>query len=248
MFLLKKILTPFLLPPGIFIVILLCSGLWFLYRKQRKAGLLNLTIGLALWLFAILPVSNVLMHGLESKYHLPKDAQGDVIILLGGGVYYGVPDLSGVGAPSEDMLSRIVTAVRLQKKLNVPVIISGGVVFSGHASEALIGKRFLVDLGVPADKIVMEENSRDTLENTRYTKEICERHQFKKPLLITSAYHMERAVWSFQKIGLEVTPFPANFHTHEGGQYSWHDFLPRDLRSAYTALHEYLGLLFYKLS
>jgi uncharacterized SAM-binding protein YcdF (DUF218 family) len=248
MFLLKKILTPFLLPPGIFIVILLFSGLWFLYKKHRKAALLNLATGFALWLLAVAPVSDALMQGLESRYQIPKDPQGDVIILLGGGVYDGVEDFSGIGAPSDDMLSRIITAVRLQKKMNIPIIISGGAVFPGHPSEALIDKRVLTDLGVPTEKIILEEKSRDTFGNAQYTKAICERYQFKKPLLVTSAYHMDRAVWSFRKFNVDVTPFPANFHTWKDKKYFWNDYLPGNMKSTYMALHEYLGRLFYKIS
>lgn len=248
MFVLKKFLAPFFLPPGIFIVVLICSGLWFLYRKNRKAAMLNLAIGIALWLFAIEPVSGALMSGLESQYQIPTAPHGDVIILLGGGVYDGATDFSGVGAPSEDTLARIVTTVRLQKKLNLPVIISGGAVFPGRASEALIDKRLLTDLGVSVNKILVEEKSRDTFENARYTKELCEQYHFKKPLLVTSAYHMERAVRSFRKFGLDITPFPANFHTWKEKKYAWNDYLPGDMKDTYTSLREYLGLLFYKLS
>ena len=248
MFFLKKVLTPFLLPPGIFIFILMGTGLWLLFKNHLKSALVNLGIALALWAFATGAVSHLLMHGLESKFQAPANPQGDVIVLLGGGVYEGVPDFSGIGAPSDEMLSRLVTPGRLQKKLNLPIIISGGSVFPGRASEAVIDKRFLVDLGVPADKIVMEENSRDTMENAQYVKVLCARHQFKQPLLVTSAYHMERSVWSFARAGMNVTPYPANYRTSKDRKYSWNDFLPRDMRDTYTALHEYLGLAYYKMA
>ena len=125
MFVFKKAVAPFLLPPGIFILLLILSGAWFLKKKKLKAGVLNLSLGCLMWLTTIAPVANSLLRGLESGYDIPETPQGDVIILLGGGVYDQAPDLSGTGVPSEDAMARVVAAVRLQKRLNVPVIASG---------------------------------------------------------------------------------------------------------------------------
>jgi uncharacterized SAM-binding protein YcdF (DUF218 family) len=250
MFIFKKILTAFLLPPGIFIVLLLFSGLWFLFKKNWKAGIINCLIGFFMWLLSISPVADAMIRGLESGLKIPENPNGDVIILLGGGVYDKVPDLSGIGAPSEDMLGRIITAVRLQKKLDVHVIISGGIVFKGREAEAPIVKRFLTDLGVPDKKVIIEDKSRDTIENARYTAEICKRFRYKRPLLVTSAYHMQRSVLSFKKVNMDVIPFPANFKTWKNKKYRWEYYLPdaHDLRWTSIAMHEYLGLLFYKVA
>ncbi|MEW6740714.1 MAG: YdcF family protein [Nitrospirota bacterium] len=248
MFALKKILTAFLLPPGIFIVLLLFSGLWFLFKKNWKAGIINCFLGISMWAFSISPVADAMLRGLESDFRIPENPHGDVIILLGGGVYDNVPDLSGIGAPSEDMLGRIITAVRLQKKINVPVIISGGAVFKGRKAEAPIVRRFLTDLGVPDKKVIIEDKSRDTIENARYTAEICKRLGYKKPLLVTSAYHMKRSVMSFKKVNMDVIPFPSNFKTWKIKKYGWESYLPGSLGGSYTAMHEYMGLLFYKIA
>ena len=250
MFIAKKIITAFLLPPGIFIVILLFSGLWFLFKKNWKAGIINCFLGISMWAFSISPVADAMLRGLESDFKIPENPNGDVIILLGGGIYDKVPDLSGIGAPSEDMLGRIVTAVRLQKRLNVQVIISGGAVFKGRKAEAPIVKRFLIDLGVPDKKVIIEDKSRDTIENARYTKEICKKYGFKKPILVTSAYHMKRSVMSFKKVNTDVLPFPANFKTWKIKKYGWEDCLPNAyaFKNVSTSLHEHIGFLFYKIA
>jgi len=244
MFVFKKLITPFLLPPGIFIAILIFSGLLFL-RKSRKAGILNILIGISLWLLSIGPVSDTLMKGLENDLTMPANPLGDVIILLGGGVYDGVMDLTGAGAPSEDTLARIVTVARLQKRLRVPVIVSGGAVFPWRKTEALVDRRFLMDLGVPGDKILVDNKSRDTLENARYVKEICEKRRFRYPILITSAYHMKRALLSFREFNMDATPVPSNFKTWDR-KYGWADYLPGDLRISMIACREYVGLLYHK--
>ncbi|MBI5213134.1 MAG: YdcF family protein [Nitrospirae bacterium] len=248
MFIFKKILTPFLMPPGIFIVLLVGFGIWFFLKKQWKAGMVNLSIGIFMWLLSISPVADAMLRGLESDFKIPENPRGDVIILLGGGVYDKVPDLSGIGAPSEEMIARLVTAVRLQKRLDVPVIISGGTVFKGRQAEAPIIKRFIVDLGIPSGKIIIEDKSRDTIENAKYTKAICEKNGFKKPILVTSAYHMKRSVLSFKKVEMDVMLFPASFKTWKDRKYNWHDYLPGSLDNTYAALHEYLGIFFYKFA
>ncbi len=249
MFLLKKIVSPFLLPPGLFIIVLLASGLWLFSKKKcLLAGLVNIVLGASLWLMTILPVSDALVHGLSSDLVLPDHPRGDVIILLGGGMYENVEDLSGQGAPSEETTARIITAVRLQKKLNVPVIVSTGKVYPWEGSEAAIDGRILRDLGVPSSKILLEEKSRDTMENARYSKELCERRNFRRPLLVTSAYHMKRSLLSFQKVHLDVTPVPVNLRKERTRSYVWMDYLPGDPEHALQALREYLGLVFYSIA
>ena len=248
MFILKKILAPFLMLPGIFIGLLICSGVWFSLRKQWKAGLLNCSIGIFMWALSLSPVSDMMVRGLESDFKIPKNPHGDVIILLGGGVSDKAPDLTGVGAPSGDMLERTVTAVRIQKRLNVPIIVTGGVVFKGKAAEAPIVKRFLVDLGVPSERVIIEDKARDTIENAKYSKEICEKDGYKNPILVTSAYHMKRAVLSFKKVDMDVLPFPAGFRTWENKKYGWESYLPGGFEDVNTAIHEYLGLLLYRFA
>jgi len=248
MFMFKKILTPLLMPPGIFIVLLLFSGLCFFFRKKWKAGFFYFLIGASMWALTISPVSDVLLRNLESDFKIPENPRGDVIILLGGGVSGEVPDLSGTGVPSGEMSGRLITAVRLQKRLGIPIIVSGGSVFEEGKKEAVIVKRFLIDLGVPADKIIEEDKSRDTIENARYTMEICKKLKLKKPILVTSAFHMKRAIMSFEKVGLEVLPIPANFRTWTDKKYGWGSYLPGNFEDSTIALREHLGLVFYRLA
>lgn len=247
MFLIKKLITPFVLPPGIFIVGLLCSALWLLSKKNWKAALFNFCVGCLMWAVSIAPVSDRLLRGLESEYVIPRDARGDVIILLGGGVHDKVPDLSGVGVPSEEALVRVVTAVRLQKKLGLPIIACGGQVFENGAGEAFLLKRFLVDLGVPPDQVIVEQDSRDTFENAKYAQQIVARFNYKAPLLVTSGYHMKRAVLSFSKVGIQVIPVPAGMRTYDRQEYGWNSYLPGSFNNVSLAAKEYLGIVFYRL-
>jgi uncharacterized SAM-binding protein YcdF (DUF218 family) len=190
-----------------------------------------------------------LLRSLEKEWHIPQTVKGDVIILLGGGIYPKAADLSGTGVPSEDMFGRIVTAARLQKKTGLPIIVSGGAVFEFSDPEAPVIKRILVDLGVEPQKIYTEEKSRDTLENARFSMAICKRDGFTSPVLVTSAYHLRRSVNLFRSQGAKVSPYPAFFRTSSDRRLSWIDFAPAAgaLNLTSTAMREYLGLAFYRL-
>lgn len=249
-FILKKILNPFLSPPGIIVIFMMVSGVWLLYKKYMKVGFINFIIGILLWILSISPVSDALLRGLESGQKIPVEPEGDVIILLGGGVRDKSPDLSGIGAPGGDTMIRIVTAVRLQKRLDVPILVSGGRVYRHLSDEATIIMRFLMDLGVPEEKIIIEDRSRDSIENARFAKRLCEEKGFNRPLIVTSAYHIRRAVFSFNKVGLGVVAVPSGFETWPEKRYGWIDYLPAadELEKTSTSIHEYLGLLFYKIA
>ena len=246
MFMLKYALIPFILLPGAFITLLIISGIWFLFRKNLKAGVVNLIIGALMWSLSTSPASDAILGGLEHNFTVPKNPKGDVIIILGGGAHDGAPDLSGVGTPSEMMLFRVVTAVRLHKRLRIPIIVSGGTVFKHVKPEAPIVKRFLVDLGVPDNAIIMEDKSLDTSQNAKNTQKICLEARYKTPILVTSAFHMKRSVMQFKSLGMQVIPFPTGFQSWQNRRYGWIDFLPGGFGGVSMAVRECLALLFYR--
>ena len=250
MFVLKKVVAPFMLPPGVFIVLLVVSGFFVMRRKHYRLALVQIGLGLLLWFFSITPVADRFLIGLESGFPIPRAIAGDVIILLGGGVADDVPDLTGTGFPLGDMLGRIITAVRLQKILQVPVIISSGQVYKDRPAAAPIYKRILTDLGVDERQIILESQSRDTYENAKYSQAICARRGFVAPVLVTAAYHLKRARLAFDKAGVHVTPVPAYCQTRTRRTYAWYNYLPQaeNLANVSAALHEYLGIIFYRFA
>lgn len=246
----KKLITAFLIPPGLIIIILMILALWQVRSRRWKQGGAVFLAAVLLWLSAMAPVADLLMGGLERDFPIPSKPSGDVIILLGGGVRQDVADLTGKGSPSSDMLARVVTAVRLQKRLHLPILISGGALFEQKTPEAAIVKRFLVDLGVPDEQVLMEDRSRDTVENAIFSSRICAEHGFKRPLLVTSAYHMRRSVVAFGKQGMAVQPVPAAFQVEPGKKSHWLRYMPSadNLLQTATAFKEHIGLLYYYLA
>jgi uncharacterized SAM-binding protein YcdF (DUF218 family) len=248
MFLAKKLVTPFLLPPGIFIAILVAVVIRLVFRKQWRGAFWLMILTISMWLFSIPPTSHFFLRHLESRIETPDVLRGDVIILLGGGIYDQMPDLSGMGAPPESYLARITEAYRLYRKLRLPILTCGGTAPWQQISEASVSARFLMDLGVPRNQLILEDRSRDTYENALYAKTILDRWNFHNPILVTSGYHMPRAMLAFEKVGVAVSAFPAGRRTWTGMTYSWRDYLPSGYSELALALKEYLGLMYYRVT
>lgn len=202
------------LPPGIFIVMLsaLAFYLWRV-RGEKLAAKWLAVITLLFYLACLSLVSERAMGALEDSYAPPAEANGDVIIMLGGGAIADVPDVDGTGELCGSPANRLLTVIRLQRELNVPILLSGGQVFADSGAEAKIARRVLLSLGVPDDMIFTEENSINTTQNARFSAEILRSQGFSAPILVTSAFHMRRSVLNFAKQGIEVTPYPADYQT-----------------------------------
>lgn len=246
---LKIIITQFILPPGCIIVLLIVAGAFMLRGRSFSAGFMSLGCALFLWGLATAACSSAIIGSLERGITYPGKLSADAIVLLGGGIHSEARDLSGTGSPSSGEMSRLVTAVRAQRMTGLPLIISGGSVYSGTRAEAPVVARIAADLGVPAEKIIVEEKSRDTFENARYSAAICRQQRFRKIILVTSAYHMKRSLLMFRTAGLDAVALPADVTSWNDMRIAWHDFLPSAaaLEGTSKALREYLGLFFYQL-
>jgi uncharacterized SAM-binding protein YcdF (DUF218 family) len=190
-----------------------------------------------------------MLRWLESDYVIPQNPQGDVIILLGERVDSYVHDILGTGSPSGMTISRMLAAAKLQMKKDIPIIVSHGKDLKSNLSKGSIIGRYLVEFGIPLNKIILEEKSQNTYENAKYSIELCIQNDFRAPILVTSAYHMKRSILSFNKFQKKVAPYPAHFLSWENRNYSWESFLPKskNLMNSSIALKEYLGLVFYNL-
>lgn len=249
MFILKKLLTALFVPPGLLVVVLLIGAYFLRKRKAQTVFLLFLAAGV--YLASIAPVANFLLSPLEGQYAAPgvddlRTAQAYVV--LGGGASDKAVDIFGRGTLSSDSTARLVAAYRLYRLSRKPIIVSGGRAYPSRTPESEIGKRFLVKLGVRSDHIMTETRSRDTQENVIYTKDLCAGKGISKIVLVTSAYHLKRAMFLFTPFFNDVIPCPSDIRTSED-KAGIRDFFP-DAASFYAtsiALHERLGLLFYKI-
>lgn len=240
----KFLYAAFILPPGILILALIIFSLK-LYRYKAKLGKNLLVLTLVFYIFTIPLVGNSIISLLENKYTVPASPKGDVIVMLGGGATLDTPNLNFNGHLSGFAANRLITSVELYKKLNVPIIISGGKVLKSTGTESEISKNILISMGIPENKIIIENKSINTTENAKYTKEILDSHNFKNPILITSAFHMPRAVIQFNKFNINVLPFPTDYQTNIHGTLEYNDFIPSSdsLLKLSLSVKEFIGIL-----
>ena len=202
-----------ILPPGIFIVLALFL-VAKLFKISRKLAGVVFCVTLIFYLLCTSLIAEKTMGWLEEMHTPPANVENsgaDVIVLLGGGAISQVPDVDGVGALCASPANRLLTAVRLQKLLNVPILISGGQVYSDSGAEAEISARILKSLGVSEEKIITETKSINTAQNARYSAAILREMNFSKPLLVTSAFHMNRAMLNFNLQRFKPIAYPTDF-------------------------------------
>lgn len=147
---------------------------------------------------------------------------------------------------------RVLMPLRLYKEGKIKkIIISGG---SGslkqrESMEADELKQILLQSGVPADAIIVENKSRNTHENASFTKAVLSQHpELKKLLLVTSAFHIRRADGCFKKQGIKADVFSVDFYT-TNRSFSFDEIIPQEQALYYwqKLFHEVLGYLVYKM-
>ncbi len=263
MFFIKKLIESLLFPPGIIIfAFLLITLLYFaiLTRKKTKpAGrifllipLISLISAICIYLFSIQPVSNILLIPLETSYPVPSSKiikKPSAIVVLSSGAF-NRHTLGG------DTFNRLFEGFKLYKEYRVPLIVSGGRAVSTF-SLAKAMKNVLVSIGVDKRYVITEDKSDDTYQNALYVLKICQKKDFSRIILVTSAYHMPRAMLLFNRIkyidktgnfkNIKIIPYPADFKTDM--HYNTYSYFPQlgYLSISSEALHEYVGYVYYSI-
>jgi uncharacterized SAM-binding protein YcdF (DUF218 family) len=245
LYLIKFIYITFLLPPGIFILLFLLLGGWLFYKKQRNIAGILLGITILLYISSTFVCSDRLIHSLEYRYKPPAQIHGDVIVMLGGGATLDSPNLHSEGHLSGAAANRLLTVIQLYRQLKAPIVVSGGKVYQTTGREAEIAKAILKDAGIADEQIQVENRSLNTTENAVYTKIILDKFHFRQPILVTSAFHMPRALKQFEKAGVSVLPCPTDYRTNLHLKFAAYNLFPsaEALANFSLALKEYIGLL-----
>ncbi len=234
MYILKKLIISFLLPPGVFVTILLLIGCWYFIKRNKRVGITNCIIALIVWGLSTTFFSNLLYKGLETEYYQTPTPKGDVIILLTGG-------------STVEGHTRLFAAAELQRTLEIPIIISGERSRSKYCYVKKSNEKYLIELGVSQSKIIVETESRNTIENAKQVSMIIKKYGFNVPILVTSQYHLKRAILAFDKIGVQVIPYPAGEKFENKMCHTMSYFLPKTFIHTAAAVKEYLGLIVYHL-
>lgn len=248
LFWLKKLVAVAVLPP-VLPLMLIVPGLALL-RRHRRVGSTLAWAGVALNLALITPLTvGWLVDALEPAATLPADAarRAQAIVVLGGGKRSYAPEFGGETV-NRLSLERVRYGARLARQTGLPVLVSGGAP-TGELPEAELMKAALEqDFGIPVRWI--ETASRDTRQNAQFSAVQLQAAGVQRILLVTHAAHMARARTEFEAQGLDVIPAPtAWLGGGEAGDRVL-TLLPSQ-NTAYAgwfALHEWLGLIAYRLS
>jgi uncharacterized SAM-binding protein YcdF (DUF218 family) len=173
------------------------------------------------------------------------------IIVLGGALDERIAAARGQVATNEAAERMTAAAALARLYPQAKLIFSGGsgALVDDSAKEADVARKLWRELGVPDSQMVFEDRSRNTFENALYTKALVKPRQGEDWLLITSAYHMPRAMGIFRALGMEPIAFPVDYRTF-GDSNDFHP--PSDgtlaIRNFETAAREWVGLLVYRLT
>jgi len=220
---------------------------------RRRIGLWSLSLGTGILVLAVwTSLGAILLHPLEDRAarpELPADIDG--IVVLGGG-FEGAINIVRGGYELNAGGDRFVEAAVLARRYpRAKVVISGGsgtLMLEGE-TDAAAAQRLLSGLGIEPDRLVLEDRSRSTYENALFTRDIVHPAAGENWLLITSAFHMPRAMGLFRKAGFAVTPWPVDYRTiGKEGLTLFYDNPVDSLQTMTLAIREWLGLLAYRLS
>ena len=226
------------------------GGLLCFSPRARFGGWLALAAILALFAAAVLPVGELMIAPLENRFPQPSADLGapDGVIVLGG----AIDDLASKARGQtvfDESGARITEAVRLAKRYpEARIVYTGGSasITPSASTEAREAKKLMTDLGVAPDRVTIEEKSRNTEENARFTAAILHPDPTQRWLLVTSAWHMPRSMGVFRKAGFPVVAYPVGFYTLGEGRGLRLELDPAgNLRIFELAAHEWIGLAAY---
>ena len=242
-FILKKFIGGLFIPMSIVFILGIIGLLFLFFKSYNRAKLFLVLSFLTLFIFSYNPVSNALISSLEyankSLLEAPKDIK--YIAVLGSG-HRSNDNISIISQMDESSLARVSEGVSLYHKINGAKLIFSG--YSGNDSvpHAFMQKKLAIALGVKEEDIITFPNPKDTYEEAVAIKELLGNEPF---VLVTSAFHMSRALDTFHLVGLSPIPAPT------GHKSSNVDYLKRpsgyDMQKSESAMWEYMGLLFNKL-
>ena len=217
-------------------------------RFARAARWIGAMAALGLVLMAFSPLPRIVVRPLEDRFPQQDATKGPVagIIVLGGPIGIAREDVVLLSAGAR--ITKAVELARLHPQAKI--------VFAGGAANLISpvtyteadGARLLfTGLGLAPERLVLEDKSRNTLENAVFTRRLVDPKPGERWLLVTSAWHMPRSMATFAKAGWNVTAYPVDFRT--GDSSDWLDFsMAGGAVEWQLALHELVGLLAYKLT
>ena len=239
-------------PANLFLIILVASWALLATRWHKCGRRLLKFMVLAGILIGTVPFSSWGLWVLENRFPemmvLPDRVDG---IVVAGGVIN--PYLSRArGQPViGSAVERLTAMAKLAKQYpNAKVIFSGG---AGDPSqpdlkEAHYIAPFMADMGLKPERIIYEDRARNTAENAQITLKMAQPKAGETWLLVTSAFHMPRAMGTFRKAGWQIKAYPVDFNTSQNFKWQFFFNFSGGLMQVSHFAHEVVGLIVYKIT
>jgi uncharacterized SAM-binding protein YcdF (DUF218 family) len=172
----------------------------------------------------------------------------DVVVLLGGVVDDRVQATSGQRAFNDNNERLLETFDLLRDGTARYAILSGGSATANpmRVTEAGALAAQLVAWGIVPDRLVIEDQARNTYENAVFSSAIVRARGWRSVLIVTSAFHMPRAYGCFRAVRLDVDTFPVDFRSY-ASPFSG-EWMPRVhyLEGSSIAIREWSGRAIYR--
>lgn len=251
-FVLSKTIAFFFLPSNL-LIFLGVVGVVLLLTRWRRLGVCLMVASLLLMLAAgFLPIGDLLIHSLENRFPRWDSARGapDGIVVLGGAISPALSLAHNDPVVSEDA-GRIIALAKLAHEYpSARIVFSGGegaLVPKGQP-EAHFLAPLLKAMNVPLERVILEDRSRNTAENAVFSKATVKPKLGERWLLVTSAWHMPRAVGCFRQVGFPVEAYPVAWRTGRRLHFHLADELSAGLQRLDLGVHEWMGLIAYRLT
>jgi uncharacterized SAM-binding protein YcdF (DUF218 family) len=196
------------------------------------------------------PLPKIALRSLEDRFPIAAiEGRVDGIVVLGGAANIMRGQLA-----FNEAASRLVAAVGLAlKHPESKLVFTGGdagFFERGEETEAEAAAVLFGLAGIRPDRLVLEDRSRNTRENALFTRELVVPKPGERWLLVTSAFHMPRAIACFRALGLALEPYPVDFRTAGQATDYWRPFarFSEAMRMADLAAKEWIGIVGYRLA
>ena len=242
MFELKKIVSALLMPLPfcLFLGLIGLGLLWFTRKKMLASVCLTLSL-FGIFFAAFQPLSSTLLYPLEHTYpafHNEKQPIKFVMVLGSGHVVD--PSLPITSELSTTGLMRLSEGIRIQRLYPDAFLILSGYDGGTTISQARMMANVAIALGVKKSSIILLETPKDTQQEAEQAARIVKNSPF---VIVTSAYHMARAMNEFHAQGLKPIPAPTNFLTIKEIHQPWQRYPPKAqyLEQTEHYWHEMMG-------
>ena len=247
-FYLSKILWLIFSPFNLLIYIFFISFILFFLKKKKISYFLFFISFCIFNIFSVFPLGKFLIYNLEKNYHdfiIPENVDG--ILILGGATNPFLTDqFNQINLNNSS--ERLIESIKLIKKYNnAKVVFSGGLgsIEYPKLSHAKVAERFFTELGLPINKIKFEYKSRNTYENILFSKKIVKPKQNEKWILITSAFHMNRAMFIGEKNNWNFIPYAVDFRQPKKIHLIPNLNFMENISQLQLGAHEWIGLVSY---